>query len=776
VTGATRSSDPSLILPRIGPSVGALPPALSRALHEVPAEIFTRADALAQEQDAKGLLLREGRLPCPAEVLTRLIAALKATPSCRALVYGTGTGYPTALLAPLVREVCAIEGLPLLMTMAERTLGAMGLTNVRLRAGEATAFQDQAPFDLILVPYGVSEIPGALKQQLAPGGRLVAPLGTRRKRQILLRVTREAGDRYVEERLGELRFSKRLGDLVVEAGAADRERVEQAAREAGAGSQFLGETLQRVAQVSETDITRALATQRGMNYGSVDELTPLLDPAVVRSVPRTFLEHHHVIPIRRIDSVLELATSDPEVVASELLAIFHARNLALWLVSPTDYRRLWGTVDLMASGKAEVVLAAPEPAQAELGEHDEHKLDQRFIDVFESMLLTAITERASDIHLERYGEAVRVRIRVDGDLRDVPRYRLSPADLTGIVNVIKIRSSLDIAEHRLPQGGRFRVTARGDTYDLRVQTQPSLHAEHVVIRLLPQKVKILTVEDLGFDPVVAKEYRRLLDQPAGLILVVGPTGSGKTTTLYAGLQILAQDPTRKVITVEDPIEYAIDRVQQSGVRSEIGFSFADAMRSFVRQDPDVILVGEIRDHETALEAIRASQTGHLVLSTLHCNDSTDAVQRLIDLQMHPNSIGSELLSVISQRLARRICEGCRREATPDPELLKRVFPDGPPADFRCWTGAGCGHCGGHGSYGRVACVEFLRANAELRKAISLHPPAGELRRLALQADLIPMRDSALALVRDGKIAFGDLPFLLSWERLSPERREKSPAS
>jgi len=148
--------------------------ALSRALHEVPAEIFTRADALAQEQDAKGLLLREGRLPCPAEVLTRLIAALKATPSCRALVYGTGTGYPTALLAPLVREVCAIEGLPLLMTMAERTLGAMGLTNVRLRAGEATAFQDQAPFDLILVPYGVSEIPGALKQQLAPGGRLVA--------------------------------------------------------------------------------------------------------------------------------------------------------------------------------------------------------------------------------------------------------------------------------------------------------------------------------------------------------------------------------------------------------------------------------------------------------------------------------------------------------------------------------------------------------------------------------------------------------------------------
>jgi type IV pilus assembly protein PilB len=385
------------------------------------------------------------------------------------------------------------------------------------------------------------------------------------------------------------------------------------------------------------------------------------------------------------------------------------------------------------------------------------------------MLLDAIGERASDIHLERYGELVRVRIRVDGDLRDVPRYRLSPPDLTGIVNVIKIRASLDITEHRLPQGGRFRVTTRGRTFDLRVQTQPALHGEHVVIRLLPQEVKILTIEDLGYEPEVAADYRRLLDQPAGLVLVVGPTGSGKTTTLYAGLQLLARDLSRKVITVEDPIEYAIDRIQQTAVRPEIGFSFANAMRSFVRQDPDVILVGEIRDHETALEAIRASQTGHLVLSTLHCNDSTDAVQRLIDLEMHPNSIASELLSVISQRLARRICDGCKREAKPDPELLKRVFPEGMPADFRCWKGIGCGRCGGHGTFGRIACVEFLRADSELRSAISRHPPVGELRRRALQGNLMPLRGSALTLVAQGKIAFEDLPFLLSWERLAPER-------
>jgi len=744
-------------------------PALTRALRDVPLEIFTRADALAQEQDSQGLLGRENRVPSSPEVIARLVEAARATPTCSVLVYGTGTGYATAILARLVREVCSIEWLPKLATLPERTLGALGVTNVRLRTGDATAFRDRGPFDIILIPHAVSEVPEALRQQLALGGRLVAPIRSRRKRTSVLRITHGPKDRFTEERLGELRFYKRLGDLVLESGAADRPHVEEAAARASAANQFLGEVLQQLQHVTESDITRALAMQRGMTFGTVDGLTPLIELDVVRSIPRKFLEHHRVIPIRRRESRLELATCEPEVPVSELAEIFRPNKLQIWLVTPTDYRRLWNTIDLLTTGTPPARVDPVPAVSGELGVRDEPKLTERYTTLFESLLLDAIGERASDIHLERYGDQVRVRIRVDGDLRDMPRYRLGPGDLTGVVNVIKIRADLDIAEHRLPQGGRFRVTARGATFDLRVQTQPSLYAEHVVMRLLPQNVKILTVEDLGFEPGVATEYRRLLDQPAGLVLVVGPTGSGKTTTLYAGLQLLANDPTRKVITVEDPIEYAIDRIQQSGVRSEIGFSFADAMRSFVRQDPDVILVGEIRDHETALEAIRASQTGHLVLSTLHCNDSTDAVQRLIDLGMHPNSIASELLSVISQRLARRLCDGCKRETPPDPELQKRVFPDGPPSGFRFWTGTGCSRCGGHGTYGRIACVEFLRANAALRNAISLHPPVGDLRRMALKADLIPLRDSALALVREGKIAFGDLPFLLSWERLAPER-------
>jgi type IV pilus assembly protein PilB len=280
-------------------------------------------------------------------------------------------------------------------------------------------------------------------------------------------------------------------------------------------------------------------------------------------------------------------------------------------------------------------------------------------------------------------------------------------------------------------------------------------------------VKLLTIEDLGFLPDVAAEYRRLLDHPSGLVLVVGPTGSGKSTTLYAGLQILARDATRKVITVEDPIEYAIENVQQTQVRPEIGFAFADAMRSFVRQDPDVILVGEIRDPETALEAIRASQTGHLVLATLHCNDTTDAVQRLIDLGMHPNSIASELLAVMSQRLARRLCEACRRPWDPDPALLREIFPAGEAGRF--FRGSGCGRCGNRGTLGRVAVLEFLKTSGAVREAISRRPTVGELRRLALSSGLLPLRDCALHLARHGLIALEELPGMLSRERLAPER-------
>jgi type IV pilus assembly protein PilB len=400
-------------------------------------------------------------------------------------------------------------------------------------------------------------------------------------------------------------------------------------------------------------------------------------------------------------------------------------------------------------------LPAPGPSQVE------DVADEEMIRLFEAILLEAVAARASDVHYEVYGDRPRLRIRVDGDLRDLTHLRFTRAQYSSLVNVGKVRARMDIAEHRAPQGGRFGVRINQRAFDIRAQAQPSLHGEHLVLRLLPQEQKPITIPELGYSADMGNMFQRLLASPAGLLLVVGPTGSGKSTTLYAGLSIVAKDSTRKVITVEDPIEYSLDGVQQCQVLPEVGFNFANAMRSFVREDPDVILVGEIRDPETALEALRASQTGHLVLSTLHCNDAVDAVQRLLDLGMHPNSIGSELLAIISQRLAKRICPACREEdPLPDPELMHEIFPGGVPEGFRAFRGRGCESCSKYGTIGRVAVAEYLPATPTLRIGISRQLPLDELRALARQAGLRPLRERALELVQEGVIALREMRDLL----------------
>ena len=561
----------------------------------------------------------------------------------------------------------------------------------------------------------------------------------------------------------------RLGDQLVQAGAAPRDRVEAAAKAARATGQLLGEALVAGEVAKERDVYRALADQAGLAFGDAESLLATVDTALAGSIPRRFLEGQRVVPVRREGTKVLAATCDPRGDHPELAAALGAKDAELVLVTPTDFRRIRMVVDLAQATQA----AHRTQAKGPTGVVDVRDLlsmdgqDQaHLVALFEAILLDAIGERASDIHLERYGPKVRVRLRIDGDLHDVQHYQLSPDQLQGLVNVLKVSAQLDISERRMPQGGRFRTQAGGHAFDLRVQTQPSLHGEHAVVRLLPQDQKLLTVEELGFDAGLAKVYLRLLDSPNGLVLVVGPTGSGKSTTLYAGLQILARDPSRKVISVEDPIEYGIDGVQQTQARPELGFAFAQAMRAFVREDPDVILVGEIRDGETALEAMRASQTGHLVFSTLHCNDAVDAVQRLFDLGLHPNTVASELLAVFAQRLAKRICPHCRVEAEPSAELLAEVFPRGPPADFRSFKGAGCPRCHGLGTFGRVAVLEYLPASARLRRAISERLQVDALRALARECGWVPMKHRALQLVAEGVVHFEELRALLSPEQLA----------
>ncbi len=556
-----------------------------------------------------------------------------------------------------------------------------------------------------------------------------------------------------------------LGDALVAKNAITREEIEECVKVAAESGRRLGEVLLQHSRVDEADIYRVLAEQHGLRVANVDELLAVADSDVMHTAPRAFLEHNHLMPIVVNNGRLLVASADVDSLGTDLGNVFDVDHVDTVIVTPTDYRRLWAAVDLDVHGHERASFASDDKALPTDLLTSDRGLERRFVALLDALLLDAVAERASDIHFERYENDIRIRLRVDGELRDHTHHQLSSTDLLGLINVVKIRADLDISERRLPQGGRCAVRVGDQGFDLRVQTQPSLYGEHAVVRLLPQTQRLLSTKELGFPSEVAEQYERLLHSPGGLVLVVGPTGSGKSTTLYAGLQILAQESSRKVITVEDPIEYAIRDVQQTQVKPEIGFSFANAMRAFVRQDPDVILVGEIRDNETALEAIRASQTGHLVLSTLHCNDTTDTVQRLLDLHMHPNSIASELLAIFAQRLAKRCCPACRAPADADPEIVAELFPDQPDRVLPNYRGSGCERCDGHGTRGRVAVIEYLRASPALRMAISRQLPVDELRQVAAKSGMITMRASALHLVETGIIPLSELPRLLPPERM-----------
>lgn len=710
-----------------------------------------------------------GRSHPPAATLARMIDALLLPARAKVLLVGSGSGYAAAALATVCEQVWALERVDSLVTAARTRLHAFETVNVTLRCCDGReGWAQHAPFDAILVLSALDDVPAPLIRQLAPGACLVMSLGPNRYKQTLVRVTRPTTGSVKREELGEIRFSESVGAMLGTLGIADPAMVAHAESLALANGWL-------TMDVHDADMLRSLAATHEMNLGTVGDLVAKADPTLFEQVPRAFCDHHQLLPVSRDGDVIRVASTRPNAPFTDIALVFPGTRIEPWLVSPTDFKRIWSVLELRLAGQT-VPAQALEPNTShtktglDLLARTDTDSEARAVTLFDALMLDAIGERASDIHLECYGDRPRVRLRVDGDLQDLTRYHLTAAEMSAVVSVIKVRARLDITERRLPQGGRCRVTAGGNAFDLRVQTQPSLHAEHVIIRVLRQEPQLLSIDGLGFPEPVAQQYRRLLNSPAGLVLVVGPTGSGKSTTLYTALQVLARDPARKVITIEDPIEYALDGIQQVQVKPEIGFAFSDAMRSFVREDPDVIMLGEIRDPETALEAIRASQTGHLVLTTLHCNDATDAMQRLFDLGMHPNSIAGELLAVVSQRLAKRICDGCRESVEPDPALIDEVFPQGVPADFRFFAGRGCGRCGGQGTRGRVAVIEFLRASPAVRRAISRHVPVDEMRAVALDNGLVTARESALAHVAAGTISLDELTHLLPAERMAGEPR------
>ncbi|NBB93495.1 MAG: protein-L-isoaspartate(D-aspartate) O-methyltransferase [Gammaproteobacteria bacterium] len=733
-------------------------------------ESLHRSDFIASE-DLGHLVAGRG---IPSRAAARVILEQLASIGFgrHVLVVGSGSGYLPGLLSRFAAEVIVVERQGEIAEIARANLERAGLDNVSIVLDEGErGVPDQSPYDLILCTPALSDT-RHLQSQLIDGGHLVCLEGPDPLVPHLVDYERRA-DRFSRRELGVVNLRLDSGEMMIDLGFVEEAALEEARAEARRSREPVIMALRKRVEMPEDELYRTLARRFDLKLVSADDLLKRLDLALFKRFSKTFLDNQRLLPISAQDGVLQVATDNPDVVTDDVLRVQGFKAAVKLLVTPTDFRRLWQVIDLSARGSEMLRWTEQQPEAKrsdDLLETSERELSHYLVSLYESILLDAVSARASDVHVERYGDRIRIRIRVDGELHDLTHYQLTPRDHAGLVNVIKVRAEINIAERRLPQGGRSHMRVGSTNYDLRVQIQPSLHGEHAVIRLLSQTGRVLGLKELGMSERVASFYQRLLDNPAGLVLVVGPTGSGKSTTLYAALQELADDGRRKVITVEDPIEYSIDNIQQTRSRPEIGFSFAHAMRSFVRQDPDVILVGEIRDSETALEAMRASQTGHLVLSTLHANDAVDALQRLYDLDVLPNSIAGELLAVIAQRLAKRICEHCREPSRPDPRIVAELFPDRVPVNFRCFRGAGCKRCNGMGTHGRIAVVEYLQANDDIRRVISMQPPAGELRWQALDAGLMTMRDSALDHVINGTIPLEELPRILPQDRMAPEQR------
>lgn len=739
------------------------------ALRSVSRRPFVDGELVSLSLDDPRVPGSPGHATPPTETIERILNAVDLPPDGRVLLIGTGSGYAAAVLSRLVGQVFTLERRGDVALMTRNRLRALAYDNVLVRRGEGLdGWPEEAPFDGIFVFATAGQVGPKLLAQLREGASLVFPERPFRPLQHLTCFRRTGKDEFSRSDLGEVRLVPRIGDLLVDAGLVERDLVEISAHAAKESGQLIGERLLHDTDLEEADLHRALALQGGWRFASIETLARCADPSLARSVSRVFAERHQVIPLLWSEGRLVVATCTPDTGLAELAQVFGASMTETVLVTPTDFRRFWSSLDLGHEDVGDL----PGPGKAIEADllTATRGVDAHAVALLDALLLDAIAERASDVHLETYDGRVRVRLRVDGELHDCERFELDRQDLLALVNVLKVSAGLDITERRLPQGGRFHRRAGDQGFDLRLQVQPSLSGEHAVIRLLPEDAHHLDIGELGFSEAVSAAWRRLLESPSGLVLVVGPTGCGKTTTLYSGLRELAADRSRKVITVEDPIEYSIAGISQTQVNTAVGYVFASAMRSFVRQDPDVIFVGEVRDPETALEAIRASQTGHLVLSTLHCNDAPDSVQRLHDLGLHPNSIASELLAALAQRLGRRVCDSCRQRVNADPALLQEVFgADGPPEGFTTTRGRGCERCGNRGTHGRTAIAELLLVGEELRDLIAREPPLSQLRRAARAAGLVPLRDAALERVAEGVMPFDELPRLLTPEQLAPSR-------
>jgi len=548
--------------------------------------------------------------------------------------------------------------------------------------------------------------------------------------------------------------SRRLGNLLMDKGYVSEEDLRAALQkqQQGSRSELLGEILVDEGVCSEDQVVECLAAEYGVPYAKLE--ARLFDPAVVDVLPREYIEQNLVLPLFVVRGVLTLAVSEP----SNLFLIEEVRGLSklqVQIVAATskDIRRMITTLpnskvfvidDIIEdTDTADVTLI--EEAIEDIGDVEEIAGQSPVIRLVNYVIFNAVKEGASDIHIEPAERCMRVRYRIDGRLHkslEVPLHLLG-----AVTSRIKIMASLDISERRLPQDGRIHVMLEGRKIDLRVSTLPSTRGEKTAIRVLDTRSISLNLEDLGFAEDVLSSFQKSIRAPNGIVLATGPTGSGKSTTLYAALNAISS-MENNVCTVEDPIEYHLPLINQFQVQPKIGLTFSKALRTLLRQDPDVIMVGEIRDEETARIAIQAALTGHLVFSTLHTNDACSAITRLINMGVEPYLIGAALNVVLAQRLVRRICTKCAEQYEPPRTIRKALERMGCELETS-YKGVGCRSCRNTGFRGRLGVHELLVVDDELRDAIVSDPTIGNVRRIARRGGMITMAHDGFRKVREG---------------------------
>jgi type IV pilus assembly protein PilB len=556
------------------------------------------------------------------------------------------------------------------------------------------------------------------------------------------------------------RERRRLGDILVESGLLTQEQLMQALKEQrnpgpGGARRRLGQVVADLGFANERQVAEALAKLLGLKM--IDLSKVVLAPDVVQTLPEPVARRHRVVVLDKTDSRVVVAAAEPtDVLAMDDVKLYTRSNDILVHVATESQindqlNRAWSLSQDQSKVNAllgDTVASQEDDADQTFGTSTE---DAGVVKLVNKIFSDAVGQRASDIHIEVQREGLRVRFRIDGILRDVISAQRGYA--TSVISRIKIMSGLDIAERRMPQDGRTRISVGKLAIDCRISTLPSLHGEKVVIRLLTRGDAIPTLAELGFEPFQLADFEASLAVPQGLVLITGPTGSGKTNTLYSAIAQIS-NPEKNIVTLEDPVEVQLPGITQVGVNPKIGMTFAAGLRSILRQDPDIVLVGEVRDGETAELALKASLTGHLVLTTLHTNSAVAALTRLVDMGAEPFLVASSLTCAIAQRLVRRTCDVCKAPYWPSEDTLTVLGLR--PEDLATATplrGQGCQECGGTGYRGRTAVYEVLVVDAAMRQVLMRDATEAAISAQARAAGMQTLRASALDKARAGLTSF-----------------------